>query len=324
MIQEKVKQIIQKYHLVKPNDKIILGLSGGHDSVALLDILFKMKKEMRFDLILVHVNYRFRGKDSDGDERFVRKLAKKYHLKIRVKKTKTTDLPPSTNLEDFFRRVRYEFFEEVRKKERAQKIATAHTLDDQTETIVMFFLRGSGPAGLSGMEYKKEKIIRPLLGTSRKEISQYLKENKLRWRRDVTNEDITFTRNKIRKKLLPFLEKEFNPNLKNTLKMTALIMREYDEAVNLILKEIFEKIARIDKKGKLFVSLKKFQNLSPLFKRLLILKIFSEYGMKKKKISFVFLEDVLRMIEGGRTGSKKIVYNLLMSKKRDKIIITRY
>lgn len=329
MILDKARQTILEHRLIEKNDKVILGLSGGHDSTALLDVLSKLKKELGFELILVHVNYGFRGKDSDRDEEFVRKLAKKYKEKIYVKKleNKSYKLKP-VNLEDYFRQIRYDFFEEIIKLEKAQKIAVAHHLNDQIETILMFFLRGSGPTGLAGMEYKRDRIIRPFLDITREEISQYLKENKLKWHLDITNEDTAYRRNKIRHKLIPFLEKEFNPNLKNTLKMTAQIMRENNEAMNNIFNKIYYKIVSDMQlsagKVQLFINLKKFLDLDTAFKRMVIFRIWSDFGQNRKKLSFVFIEEILKMIKEGKPGAIKNLGNLQIIKKYDKIIIIRY
>jgi tRNA(Ile)-lysidine synthase len=320
MLLEKIKQTILTHKLIEPNDKVILGISGGHDSSALLDILVKLKTPLCFELVLAHVNYGFRGKDSDDDEKFVRNLAKRNKLKVYVKNLNPIiyNLKPNTNLEDFFRRVRYEFFEEILKKEKAQKIALAHTLDDQVETILMFFLRGAGQNGLCGMEIRRGKIIRPLLEIPRKEISRYLKENNLSWRRDATNEDVNFTRNKIRHLLIPFLEKEFNPNLKNTLAMSAKIMRDELTAQKEILRKIFKKIVK-EKRGNLEIDLKKFLSLPLAFRRKIILEILERH---REKISFVFLEDVLKMVESGKVGAIKNIANLQILKKSGKIIIS--
>lgn len=353
MLLEKIKQTIFTYQLIKPGEKIILGLSGGHDSAALLDILYRLKSKIHFKLVLAHVNYGYRGRDSDGDEKFVRKLATKYKLRIYVKKLQVTpgttpklrrgaggkaSYPryhpevtsggtgqgklQSVNLEDFFRKIRYQFFEEVLNKEKAQKIALAHTLNDQAETILMFFLRGSGLTGLSGMDYQRNNITRPLLDVSRAEITQYLKENKLKWRQDITNEDISFTRNKIRHKLIPFLEKEFNPNLKNTLKMTAEIFRENNEALSNVTETILLPMVK-KKNSKLLINLKKFLKLQKAFKRLLVLRILADLNVDTKKISFVFLEEILKMIEKSRVGAIKKVGDLQILKKSDKIIIEK-
>lgn len=325
----KVKQTILDHNLIQKGDKVILGISGGHDSTALLDILSKLKKEFNFTLILAQVNYGFRGKDSDCDEEFVRKLAKKYKIKIYVKKLdpKTYKSKKNLNLEDYFRKIRYDFFEEIVKSEKAQKIAVAHHLNDQIETILMFFLRGSGPTGLSGMEYQRDKIIRPLLDVTREELSKYLKENKLKWHLDATNEDIIYTRNKIRHKLIPFLEKEFNPNLKNTLKMTAQIMRENNEAMNNTFKKIYYEIVSDMElaagKIQLFIDLKKFLNLDVAFQRMIIFRIWSDFGQNHKKLSFVFVEDILEMLKTSQTGALKKVYNLSILKKHDKIVVEK-
>ncbi|MEW6407271.1 MAG: tRNA lysidine(34) synthetase TilS [Patescibacteria group bacterium] len=327
MILEKVKKTILEHGLIEKNDKVILGISGGHDSSALLDILLKLKKDFKIELILAHVNYGYRGKDSDQDEKFVRKLAKKHHLKIYVKKIDPKSYENKTGLESYFRTIRYDFFKEIFLKEKAQKIALAHTLSDQIETVLMFFLRGSGLAGLTGMDYRRGEITRPLLDISREELTKYLEKNKLKWQKDITNESTDFTRNKIRLKLIPFLEKEFNPNLKNTLKMTVQIIKENEEVLNNLVKEIFPQIARTQRtsapvvKLELFLNLQKFLILETGLQRLILRKILSDFG--QDKISFVFLDDILAMVELGQSGSRKIVGDVKIFKKKRRIIFEK-
>lgn len=322
MLLDEIKKLIKDYKLISHDDKIIIGVSGGPDSVSLLHLLYSLRKELNLKLIVAHVNYKSRGKDSDRDERYVRGLAKKFGLKIYVKRLASKIKKyRKENIEEKFREIRYSFFDKVLKKERADKIAVAHTKDDQVETIIMFFLRGAGLRGLSGMEILRGKIIRPLLLTSRDEILKYLKQHKLKYRKDITNEDITFTRNKIRHKLIPYLESEFNPNLKNTLILAAKALRDdYDLLLNLS-KRKAQNLIKI-KAEEAEINLKKLQVLHPALKRK-ILTMALEPALKSHPLSFSFLEEILRMIEKSRTGAQKQVGKLTIFKKRDKIMIIK-
>lgn len=195
--------------------KIIIGVSGGPDSTCLLDILTFLRPKYKFELHIAHVNYDLRGEDSKKDELFVRKLGEKYGIEVSALKPKKSDY--KGNLENCLRNIRYEYFEKIRKELNYDLIAVAHNQDDQAETVLMRIIRGSGLNGLSAMKPKSGKIIRPLLQTSKSEILTFLKDNSLKFRKDKSNLDEKFTRNNIRHKLLPYLEKNFNPAIKSTL-----------------------------------------------------------------------------------------------------------
>ncbi len=203
--------------LWKKGAQIVLGISGGPDSVCLLNIFLHLKKKYDLELIVAHVNYNLRGKDSEADEKFVRNLADRHNLKITVLK------PPfrSKLTENIMRDIRYDFFEKIRNVNKFDLISVAHNADDQVETFFLHLLRGSGETGLSGMKAKNKIIIRPLLFTWKANILQYLKDNKISFRLDKTNKENIFTRNKIRNQLIPYLEKNFNPNIKKTILRTT-------------------------------------------------------------------------------------------------------
>src|SRR3990172_7244828 len=186
---KKIQENIFHYELFGRGAKIIIGVSGGPDSVCLLDALYKLKNKYDLRLIVAHVNYGLRGKDSDRDEQFVKNLAKKYILPIEILRSRTIkSLKNRTAIsENKLRDIRYEFFEKARGKCRANRIAVAHNLNDQAETILMRILRGTGLRGLGAIKFKSNNIIRPLLNIPRKEIIAYLRKNKIPFRLDKTN-----------------------------------------------------------------------------------------------------------------------------------------
>ena len=187
--------------------------------------LKSLQSKYALKLRLAHINYHQRGKDSDRDEQFVRNFADKNDLELEViQYSKLTD---SGNLEEQMRDFRYQKFEQIRKKLKFNKIAVAHHLDDQAETFLMNLLRGSGLQGLTGMSSKREFLIRPFLGFTKKDILGFLKESQQKYCLDKTNFETDLTRNKIRLKLIPFLEENFNFNIKEGLgKLTANLQVE--------------------------------------------------------------------------------------------------
>lgn len=221
----RVAHTVREQRLFKPADTLVVGLSGGADSTALLDLLTRLP-DYNLTLVAAHLNHGLRGAESDADQEFCRDLAERYsipfegrHLDIRV--LAATD---RHNLEDAGRRARIAFFDEVRTKYAAAAVVLAHHADDQAETLLMRLLRGSGMTGLSGMAFRNRRgYVRPLLAITRSEIEMYLHACSLKWREDASNSDTVYLRNRIRHQLLPLLE-EYNPAIRSVLAATAAII----------------------------------------------------------------------------------------------------
>ncbi len=235
-LQARAKQVIVSNQLIAPDSHVIVGVSGGADSVALLHILFALRKTLRFSLRVAHLDHALR-KASAEDAAFVRQLGEKLGLPVVVERQTVGDWcsAQGVSIEEGARLIRYRFFRETAQRFSAQAVALAHTADDQAETVLMRFLRGSGLGGLSAMATKRLLdenqaklrkqdsvwLIRPLLGLWRREIIAYIKTHDLKYREDASNTDYRFTRNRIRHKLLPLLEDDYNPNLKTVLAQLA-------------------------------------------------------------------------------------------------------
>jgi len=212
---KKLQNFIFQEKLLDQEDKVIVGISGGSDSIGLALALKKLKLKYKLQLQLVHINYHQRGDESNEDEKFVVDFAKKNDLELKVIQYDGTII--SGNLEEQLRDFRYQQFEEIRKESNFDKIAVAHHLDDQVETFLMNLLRGSGVQGLTGMKPKRGFLIRPFLNFTKIEVQDFLKENQQEFRTDKTNSRTDFTRNSIRMELIPFLEKKYNLNIKEGL-----------------------------------------------------------------------------------------------------------
>jgi tRNA(Ile)-lysidine synthase len=218
-------------------------VSGGADSVALLLLLLELQKELGIALSVVHFNHKLRGRAADADEKFVAKLAEKHGLTLYVARGDVARRAQrqKRNLEDAARRSRYEFFAELMNAGKLDKIAVAHTADDQAETVLAHILRGTGLAGLAGIYPTADFVVRPLLGTRRAELRAYLRSRKQVWREDATNLDLTKTRARIRKKLLPLLEKQFQPAVVDHLCTLAALARDDEALLNTIIGEAYRK-----------------------------------------------------------------------------------
>ncbi|MBR6396573.1 MAG: tRNA lysidine(34) synthetase TilS, partial [Lachnospiraceae bacterium] len=207
-IYGKVSEYIRQNNLITPGDTIIEGISGGADSVCLLLMLEELKKEIDFKTVAVHVHHGIRRKSADKDQKFVEKLCEEKGIELKSFKK---DIPLICKItreseEECGRRIRYELFDDVCGMYENAKIAVAHHMNDQAETVLFRIIRGSGIKGLTGMEAKRDNIIRPLLCLKREEIEQYLEETEQDYRIDETNGKIEYSRNYIRKKIIPRLE----------------------------------------------------------------------------------------------------------------------
>src|SRR5712692_10143290 len=200
----RVQSAIEKGKLLRAGERVGVAVSGGADSVALLLLLLELRAKLGVVLSVVHFNHELRGKASEADEKFVAKLAAKHglpfhagHADVAAKAKRD-----KTNLEDTARRVRYEFFAMLVDAQHLDKIAVAHTMDDQAETVLAHILRGTGLAGLGGIHPAVGHVVRPLLGVQRAELRAFLRTKKQNWREDATNRDTTRMRARIRKKLM--------------------------------------------------------------------------------------------------------------------------
>ncbi len=208
--------------MLEPGEPLLAGVLGGPDSVALLDALAKSGWHPH----IVHLNHQLRGAESDADAEFVRQLATRYDLSCTIESRKVA------GDEDSARRARHEFFAQVAERTGIKKIALAHTADDQVETFLLRLLRGAGVPGLVGIWPERQlgplRVIRPLLKVQRVEILEYLTVEKLAYREDKSNADARFARNRIRHELLPLLERDYNPAIRDVLLNTAEILRDED------------------------------------------------------------------------------------------------
>ena len=216
--------------LFRPGDRIGIAVSGGADSVALLHLLLELQRQLGVVLSVAHFNHQLRGRASDDDEKFVSKLAERYGLEFHAGRANVASKAKQQklNLEDAARRARYGFFSCLVKEGKVTQVAVAHTADDQAETVLAHILRGTGLAGLGGIHPVSEQIVRPLLQIRRATLRVYLKERKQTWREDATNRDTAKLRARIRKTLLPILEKHFQPATVEHLSALAQFAREDD------------------------------------------------------------------------------------------------
>ena len=232
----RVAEPIRRYRMFEPGQHIGVAVSGGADSVCLLHVLLELATQWRLRLTVLHLNHGLRGEESREDERFVRGLAARLGLPaiIRAVDVAADAAQSSDNLEQAARRARLSFFREQLAAGDMARIATGHTSNDQAETVLFRFLRGSGGAGLAAIRpVTREGLVRPLLNARRADVEEFLRARGLCWREDSSNASLQFARNRIRRQLLPQLAKEWNPALAETLHRAAdwaLAEEEYWDA----------------------------------------------------------------------------------------------
>jgi len=218
---ERLLKTIRKQQSIRAGDRLAVAVSGGADSVALLCLLLELRAELGIVLSVAHVNHKLRGEESDEDERFVTKLARQHGLELHACEAPVAGSDTSgvsSGIEAAARGLRYDFFRQLAREDRVTKIATAHTLDDQAETVLLRIFRGTGIRGLSGIHPRivfEEKghtfgeLVRPLLGVRRAALQEFLRGRSQSWREDSSNRDIAFLRNRVRHRLLPMIGEEF-------------------------------------------------------------------------------------------------------------------
>ncbi len=214
----KINKAIKKGALIETGDRVLVGVSGGIDSTALLYVLFEISKQTPFELVVAHLNHQLRGEESERDEKFVRELAGRLSLPCYTKKfdVKRFADERGISIQHAGRDLRYSFFEELANRHNLNKIAVAHNLDDQVETFVLRILKGTGIRGLSSIPIKRDRIIRPFLDTYRSEIEDYVKNKGIKYVEDSSNEKIVYERNYIRKHIIPLMGR-INPLFKDKI-----------------------------------------------------------------------------------------------------------
>lgn len=306
MLEEKVRKTIREFNLIEKNDSIVVGVSGGPDSMTLLSILLKLKEEFHLKIYVAHVNHMLR-ENAIKDEEYVKEFCKKNNIEIFIKKANISEIAQKEKigLEEAGRNIRYNFFEEVLKNTKSNKIAIAHNLNDKAETIIMNTLRGSGVSGLKGIEAKRKKYIRPLIEIERYEIEKYCIENKINPRHDESNDDNTYTRNKIRNIVIPYIKNEFNPNIIKTLNRLSEIIKEEDEYVQSETEKIFKEILLTDEKNKIGFDPRKFNEQEKVIQKNLILLAIKKVKGSTQGIEKVNIDDIIKLCNNN-IGNKLI------------------
>lgn len=323
-MKEKVLETIKKYNLIENEDKLVLGVSGGPDSISMLNILNDIRNDknlhMEFDIIVAHVNHMIR-EEAKEDEKFVEDFCKKIGVPFYSKSIDVQKIANNNKIgtEEAGRNARYEFFDEILEKTNSNKIAIAHNKNDKVETIIMNMLRGSGIAGLKGIEpIKNNKYIRPLIECERFEIEQYCKENNIDARIDRTNFENIYTRNKVRNVVIPYIKQEFNPNIIQTVDRLSELVKEEDEYLENTVKNKYKELIIEEQEKQFVMDLKGFNKQEKVIKSRLLLYTISRLLGSTNGIEKIHIEDVIKLCENN-IGNKYLTPN-----KNIKILIKNH
>lgn len=353
-MEEKIFETIKKYNLISNSDKIIVAVSGGPDSMCLLNALKNLRQELSIELFVAHINHMIR-EEADSETEYVKSYCERNNIKCFIKRANVLEMAKEKKkgTEEMGRIVRYDFFEYVANEASANKIAIAHTENDNAETILMNLIRGASLEGLKGIEPIRGKYIRPLIECNREEIEKYCEINKLDPKFDKTNNDNTYTRNKIRNLLIPYIKKEFNPNIIETLNRLAVLARQDAVYFNKIVKESYEGLLlyesinyktmnnliensekqlineetitenieqdskEVQKNQQIVLDLKKFNKLEYVIKSRILLYTINKLLGTTKGIEKINIEDMIKLCE------KNIGNKYLMPNKKVKIFVKK-
>lgn len=305
--------------LFKKGDKIVVGISGGPDSISLTRLLNDSREKYELNLFLVHINYGLRGEESDLDEELVRKLAKKTKIPLKIYKYENSSSKRG-NLEEQLRDFRYDVFEKERRNNDFDYIAVGHTLDDKVETFFMNLIRGSGTKGLVSLKMKNDKIIRPLIFFEKKELIEYLGSINQKFRLDKSNLDKRLFRNRVRLELIPFLEKEYNPKIKKRTSDLIEHIQDDLEIVEEIDKKTYNELVRSSSLG-LELDVEKIARIP----RALLKRVFRNIILKLqgdlKNISSSHFFEFLKILKSQKSKEQSLnLERIRLIKKGNKII----
>lgn len=314
---QKFCKTIKEYNMIEKDNNIIVGVSGGADSMCLLHLLKEASTMYRFHITVVHVNHGIRGKEADEDAEYVHNMCKQWNIPCYIYNIdiKKEALKRKCSEEEAGRTLRYEIFEDVRVKNQGDKIAVAHNMNDQAETVLMQLFRGSGMKGLGGISPVRDNIIRPILEFTREEIENYCIQNHINYRQDYTNELNIYTRNKIRNEIIPLIRENFNPNIVKTIYNMSILLREEETFLNEEAEKSFNKCINEENNNILSLDNILFNSYHPVLKKRIIRIVIEKLIGHIKNIDFRHILDIIDLSTKG-TGKKLYLPNGIIVKRQ--------
>ena len=303
-IFQKVKETIKQYHMLSAKERVLVALSGGPDSVCLLQVLKNLKEDLSLDLSVIYVDHGLRPEETAREIEFCKNLCAILNLPFLTKSIDVKSYAKGNKLsrQEAARDLRYRVFEETASGIGAHRIALGHTADDQAETLVMRLLRGTGPAGLSGIPPVRGKFIRPLIDIKRQDIERNLQKEEIDYIIDSSNLKKDYVRNRIRLSLMPQI-KEMNPNIVDTLSRTAAIFREEEKYFEILVAKTLMKLMSRKRDSRIELFLGPMEAMGKVMLRRTLRRAIDETrGLRG--ISFVHIEDIIELIKKGKAGDR--------------------
>lgn len=311
---------IRQYRLIKKNDTLVVGVSGGPDSVALLYLLAAIRRPFNLTLHVAHLDHALR-RDSSGDAEFVKRLAAGLGLPATVERVTAGGLKGKGSLEEKARKRRFEFLFKVAAKTGARTICLGHTLDDQAETVLMRLIRGTGLMGLAAIspmrKFGKATVVRPLIGIRRSQVLAFLKKRKIAFRTDTSNLKESFFRNKVRLRLLPLLEASYNRNIRDVLANTAeSVACDYDY--------LLERALRAQKSLGRRMRIRRLLALHPALRRLVYRLHFAAIKGDMRRLAYRHIQEIEDLVAARPAGSVvDLPQEVSVRKTKDSVIFYR-
>lgn len=323
-IIKKVKTTVFEYRMIEPGDRVVVAVSGGADSVCLLDVLHHLKGALNMTLTVAHFDHGLRPEADGYETEFVRELAASLHLDVVVKKAAPPLDPWSASLEEKARELRYRFLQEVKEGRGAQEIATGHTLNDQAETVLMRLLRGSGPAGLSGIcPVRTNGIIRPIIKLTREEILSYLRKRRLEYVTDASNFEPAYLRNRIRLNLLPQLE-TYQPRIIEILARTSDIARADNRWLEEQAQTWISDWSQTGPRDETIFPISAFVELPEALKNHVVREALKTVAGSLRRINVAHIDAIKRLAVGRRPQARATLpHGLLVRRVYDRVIFSK-
>ena len=291
--------------MLTAGDRVLVGVSGGADSMVLLYLLNRLSPTLKISLGVAHLNHCLRGTCADQDAQSVKQAATRFRLPCHIGKARVTRVKKGLkiSLEEAARRVRYAFFQKTMRDADYNKLALGHHLDDNAEQILMALLRGAGPRGLSGIvPIRRNRIVRPLIHIHRSRIETYAKKEGIPWVTDASNHDTRFMRNRIRQHLLPQLLADYNPRIKKQLGQLADVMRTEEEWIDELITVPYADAMVNQKQGCLIFSAGTLRQMHPALVRRLLRRALLDFGGTLRRIGFTHIQAMQRLLVDGAEG----------------------
>ena len=320
--EQKVLRFIKENNLVSAGDRILVALSGGPDSVFLLHFFNKFKKKFKIQIEAAHINHKLRGKDSDRDEYFCEAICDELDIPLHIfaADIKSVSKKEKTSLEITGRKIRYKYFDNLLATIKNSKLASAHNADDNTETVLLNLIKGAGLKGLSGIPIKRDKIIRPILCLTKREILDYLEENKFEYRIDQSNLSSEYERNFLRNDIIPLIQENLNPAFNNSVLNSSINFQKLNYLIDKLLSEFKTKL---DFKKNDFLSIPVqilLQTDEFLISQLIKTSVDENFNVK---IDAVDIKKILLLAKKQTGKSEELSLKLTATKERGKIVISK-